>query len=136
MNLSQEERNAVVEYRVKKAWDTLKEAKGNVQFRFWNTVANRLYYACYYMVSALLIQEGLIAQTHSGVIRLLGLHFVSTGILSKQEGRVYSQIYELRQSGDYDDWREVTEEDINNLLDPAEQLMIKVESLLKNKTSK
>lgn len=133
MNLSQEERDAVVEYRIKKAWETLRETKGNFEFGFWNTTANRMYYACYYMVSALLIKYGLNTQTHSGVIRLLGLHFVSTGILTKQEGRIYSQIYELRQSGDYDDWREVAEEDVDSLILPAEQLMIKVENLIRSK---
>ena len=34
-----------------------------------------------------------------GVIRLLGLHFVSTGIISKDLGRFYSKLFELRQSG-------------------------------------
>ncbi|MDR2058337.1 MAG: HEPN domain-containing protein [Dysgonamonadaceae bacterium] len=43
---------------------------------------NRLYYACYYAVTALLINSGIEAQTHAGVRRMLALHFTKTEKLS------------------------------------------------------
>jgi uncharacterized protein (UPF0332 family) len=52
MRLSEEERGAVVAYRLQKARDTLREAKGNIEIAYWHTAANRLYYACYYAASA------------------------------------------------------------------------------------
>ena len=71
MSLTDEEKNAVVFYRIQKAKDTLNEAIGIVQLKYWNAVTNRLYYACYYITSALLISDGHNAQTHSGVISVL-----------------------------------------------------------------
>jgi uncharacterized protein (UPF0332 family) len=68
MNLSREEKDAVVFYKVQKAQETFNEAVGIAQLGFWNAVANRLYYACYYMASALLVHNGYSAQTRSGVI--------------------------------------------------------------------
>jgi hypothetical protein len=47
MSLSEEERNALVYYKVQKSKDTLTEAIGISQLCYWNAVANRLYYACY-----------------------------------------------------------------------------------------
>ncbi len=52
MKLSDEERDAVITYRLEKAYAALKEAEGNLQMGFWTVVANRLYYACFYAVSA------------------------------------------------------------------------------------
>lgn len=42
---------------------------------------NRLYYACYYAVTALLISNGLNATTHAGVRTMLGLKFIKTGLV-------------------------------------------------------
>jgi len=84
MSLSDEERDAVVFYRTQKAKGTWKEAEGIARLGYWNAVINRLYYACYYITSALLVQYGHTAQTHAGVIRLFGLNFVVKGIVSKE----------------------------------------------------
>jgi len=65
--MNNEERASLVSYRLQRAIETLHEADVNVQHLFWNTAANRLYYACFYALSALLLQKGHITQTHKGV---------------------------------------------------------------------
>lgn len=91
MSLTPEERDAIVAFRVQKANDTLKEAKDISTLNYWNTVVNRLYYACFYLTSALLIKHNFLAQTHHGVIHLLGMHFIKTGIVSKDAGKIVVQ---------------------------------------------
>jgi uncharacterized protein (UPF0332 family) len=130
MKLSEEERDAVVAHRLQKAKDTLHEAKGNIEIAYWHTAANRLYYACYYAASALLINNGYIAQTHSGVIALLGMHFISKGIISKESGKFYMKIFELRQTGDYSDWIVIESADILPLVEPAEKFISTIEKLI------
>jgi uncharacterized protein (UPF0332 family) len=76
MSLSEEERNAIVAYRVEKANQTLNEARGISTLGYWNAVANRLYYSCYYITGALLIANNHSAQTHSGVIHLFGMYYI------------------------------------------------------------
>ena len=73
----------IVCYRRQKAHDLIHDVDVLIDNELWNSTVNRMYYACYYMTTALLIKNGFQASTHSGVIRLLGLHFVSTGIISK-----------------------------------------------------
>jgi uncharacterized protein (UPF0332 family) len=130
MKLSEEERGAIVMHRLQKAKDTLREAKGNIEIAYWHTAANRLYYACYYAASALLIKNGHIAQTHSGVIGLLGMHFISKGIISKELGKFYTKIFELRQTGDYSDWIAIESADVQPLVEPAEEFINAVDCLL------
>ncbi len=61
--------------------ETLKEVEILAKESHFNAAANRLYYACYYAVSALLVANGFNAQSHAGAKTLLGLHFVSKGLL-------------------------------------------------------
>jgi uncharacterized protein (UPF0332 family) len=44
-------------YRIQKAKDTIQEVEQHIQNEFWNTAINRMYYTCYYAVSALLVKK-------------------------------------------------------------------------------
>ena len=134
MTLNKGERDAIVAYRLQRAHDTFTEAKGNAEMKFWHSAANRLYYACYYAVLGLLIRFGYTARTHGGVFSLFGMHFVTTGIISKEQNKLYRKLFDLRQSGDYDDWFIVEEEDIIPMLEPTEKFIAEIENLI-NKNS-
>ena len=43
MILQQKDREEIVKLRMEKAKATFLEAKGNIEMRFWQTAANRLY---------------------------------------------------------------------------------------------
>ena len=47
MSLTTEERQAVVEYRLRKAGETVIEAKDCASMGHWTLAANRLYYAAH-----------------------------------------------------------------------------------------
>ena len=46
----------------------------------WDVVANRLYYAVFHAVSALLIKDGHKVNTHKGTLVMFGQNYVKTGI--------------------------------------------------------
>ena len=69
MSLSADERKAVVDFRIEKARRALEQAQGVVAMEYWETIANRLYYAAYNAVSALLIAYGYTVHSHNGVIK-------------------------------------------------------------------
>lgn len=109
-----EEREAIVAYRRENARQTLKEIAILIENELWNMAMNRLYYACFYVTSALLISKGIDAQTHAGVRRMLSLHFVKGGKLSMKQSNLYTNLFEKRQTSDYEDFiyfdRETVEE--------------------------
>jgi uncharacterized protein (UPF0332 family) len=131
--MNQQERDELVKYRIAKARDTFKEVKLHIKNELWNTAINRLYYACYYAVIALLIDIEIQPHTHSGVRQMFGLHFVKTGIVDKSIGKFFTDIYDMRQTGDYDDYIEFHKEDIMDLVEPANNLISKAEDLLLKK---
>ena len=132
MTLNEENRDIIVNYRLQKAKETLTEAKGSAKMEFWNSAANRLYYACFYAATALLIKNKYSAHTHSGVLTLLGKHFVLEGIISKEQNKLYGKIFELRQKGDYHDLVVIKEENIISLLEPAEKFIEEIENIIVN----
>jgi uncharacterized protein (UPF0332 family) len=64
------------------------------------------------------------------VIRLLSLHFIRTGRLSKSSGKLYSKLFELRQTGDYDDLFNLEEEDVKPLIPLAEEYIKEISNLI------
>ena len=56
--MREEDLQALINYRLQRADETLEEARLMQNVAHWNTCANRLYYARFYAVSALLIKDG------------------------------------------------------------------------------
>lgn len=76
--LSDTDRIEIVKYIIEKAYRTYQEAVGSIKHGYVETAANRLYYAAYYAVSALLISYKYEASTHNGVIQMFGKVFWSS----------------------------------------------------------
>lgn len=70
MSLTDDEREAIVSFRLQKGMETLKEAKG---------------------------------------------------IVSQESGKLYSKLFELRQTGDYDDLFNLSEADVQPMISSAEK---------------
>lgn len=129
--MNEYEKSELVAYRLRRAVETLKEVNLHIENELYNTAVNRLYYACYYAVTALLAEYGIHAQTHAGVRQMFGLHFIRSGKLSPAHGKFYSDIFDKRQTGDYDDFVDYTEEEIVDLIKPAGDLIKEIQLLLK-----
>jgi uncharacterized protein (UPF0332 family) len=66
----------------------------------WSIIANRMYYALYHAVSAPLIKDNYKTSTHKGVMSLFNLHYVRTGIFTREEGALLGSIFAFRQGND------------------------------------
>ena len=64
------------------------------------------------------------------MVILFAMHFVKTGIVSKEEGQLYRSLFELRQTGDYDDVKIISKEDVVTRLQPAKDFINKIENLI------
>lgn len=129
--MTSNERRELVAYRINKSKETFSEIDLLIQNKLWNTAVNRLYYACYYAVIAILIDRKIETLTHSGARQMFGLHFIKSGILEKDIGKFYSQIFDLRQTGDYEDFIDFSQDQVLDLIVPAQQLINQIEAILK-----
>ena len=68
-----------VRYRIESSYKTLEAAKILADNGYWNSVVNRLYYALFYAVNALLVNNGIQTKSHSATKSQFSLFFVKTG---------------------------------------------------------
>jgi len=113
----------LIQYRLDRARETFEEALLMQREEHWNTCANRLYYACFYAVTALLTRNGLSSSKHTGVKALFNQHFVKTGQVSRENGKLYNQLFEDRQEGDYVDFVLFDRETVEPWIPKVEQFI-------------
>ncbi len=128
--LDEQSRQSLVKYRLQRADETLEEAALLAKEGYFNATINRLYYACFYAALALMVANEISTSSHSGVKTMLSLHFVSTGLLEKEHGKTFSRLFEIRHSGDYDDFVYCDQEMINEYTPKAKALIEAIHKLL------
>jgi len=98
------DQNDYINDRLQRASDTLNDAKLLAENDRWNSSINRLYYASFYAVSALLYYHSIETKTHKGVRIKFMSEFIKTGLFDKDFGKLYSDLFDWRQEGDYSDF--------------------------------
>jgi len=100
--MNESEKKQYVTYRLETAYKTLDAAKVLADSEFWNSSINRLYYAAFYAVNALLVWNNILTKSHSTTKSQFSLHFVKTGRFDKKHGRLLAELFDSRQKGDYE----------------------------------
>ena len=118
-------------YRLEKSGEAYKDACLLAKNRSWNAAVNRLYYSCFYAVSALLLNESIKAQTHTGVKSEFAKYFVKEGIVSREAFRLYSDLMDWRQKGDYGDMFDFDEDTVMEILPAVEKFLQIIHNLIK-----
>lgn len=132
MTLTSDDRKAIIEYRIERAHQTIEEIDYAAKGKYWNLVANRLYYAIFYICEALLLKNQIITNSHAGLIRMVNLHFIRTKLVSENDGDLLKQLFRMRLTGDFDDLTDWTEKDIMPLIPATKELIKHIEALIYN----
>ncbi len=94
-------REEMVRYWWRKARDSMASARREYEAGAYSFAMNRLYYAAFYAVSAILLDREQTFKKHSGVRAAFHRQFIRTGIVDLTWGQLYDQLFEDRQEGDY-----------------------------------
>lgn len=130
--MNKEERDVLVAYRLQCAHESLIEASVLAGQELRRGATNRSYYAMYYAVIALLATGDIHPRTHKGTRQQFGLHFVVPGIIPEHLGDAFSELFERRHSGDYDDFVNIDAETVARLHDLAAELVDLIGRIIKN----
>ncbi|WNJ20703.1 HEPN domain-containing protein [Pontibacter sp. G13] len=119
-----------VKYRMKKAREALSAAHLLAEHQQWNACINRLYYGCFYAVTALLISQDIHAKSHAGVKTQFFQHFLKSGQIEKSFGLLYADLFDWRQRGDYGDFFDFEAETVEPVLPQVEAFLTVIQKLL------
>lgn len=132
MSLSEEERRIVVHLELEKANRIFSQIEALRTLGYWDNIANRLYYALFHAVSALLIHDGHNVSTHKGVVVAFGQHYIRTGVFPLADGKLYSQLQTIREKSDYNCTYDMQEKDLLPLIAPSKLLIEKIAAAISN----
>lgn len=130
--MTHEERREYAKYRIESARRTFEAAKVLSKNGFWNSAVNRLYYAVFYAVNALLVLNEIQTKSHSATKSQFSLHFVKTGRFDKKHGRLLSELFDWRQKGDYENMFDYNSDLVKPLLEQAVEMIELIEEEINN----
>lgn len=125
-----ENMTAYIRYRLEKAQEVYGAAQVLCDANQWNSAVNRLYYACFYSATALLLNKHISAKTHSGVIGQFSEQIVRSGLVSVEDFRVYAKLLNWRSKGDYNDLYDFCREDVMPMMPKVRHFIDVVASLV------
>ncbi len=115
-----------IRYRMRRGQESLDEAISLCDDGHLHGTVNRMYYACFYVVSALLLTEGLHSKKHSGVIAIFIRHWTKNGRLPVEMGDFLRTLFDHRQQGDYRDLLDFEPSDVEKWLNQAREFIAKI----------
>ncbi len=120
----------LIRYRKEKSRETLEDAHILFQAGRLFSALNRIYYALFYEVMALLLTKDLSSARHTGIRALFNEHFVKTGKVSVELGRFFSRMYDFRQKSDYGDFVTIQPEKVVEWLEQAEEFIKVIDEVI------
>ena len=134
MTLDQSYKKDLIQYRLESAKEmlrdsqSLKENGGSPA-----SIINRAYYAVFYATLALLVTVNVESSKHSGVLAKFDELFVRQGIFPKKMSKIIHHAFAMRQAGDYQKSRVITEEQALDVLNSAVDFVKAIEAKLLQK---
>jgi len=120
----------LVIYRLNRSDESLEEALILLKRDHVNTFVNRLYYACFYAVTALLLSKGLSSSKHSGVRALFHQNFVKNELITREMGKFYDKLFDTRQKGDYADLVYFDKKEVGSWFDEAKKFIGSIKKII------
>lgn len=127
--MTKEER-VLVAYRMERARGAIEEAKIMFDAGHIDAYVNRLYYACFYAVSALLLTRDFSTSKHGHLRSLMHREFVKTGLIPKELGGHFDLLFDSRLKSDYADLARFEAEDVTGWLEATKEFVAHIETLV------
>lgn len=118
--------------RLEIAHERLTTAKAMLELGDYKASANRLYYAIFSAMRAVLALDGFDSKKHSGIIARFRQSYIKTGILDTEMSKIIDDLDVIREDSDYDDFYIILKEDVEIQAKRAEYFVSEVESYLQN----
>ena len=128
-------RAEVIRYWWDKAQESLEAARRELAAGAYSFAINRAYYALFYAVSALLLEEGRQFKKHSGVRAAFNREIIKTGRMGKEYGDLYNEVFDDRQVGDYIAFTKFDASYVQEKIDACEKFLANVRPLIKSLSS-
>jgi uncharacterized protein (UPF0332 family) len=117
--MNAKESSALIAYRLERSCESLRAAEIMLENNMLTFSMNRVYYAMFYAVQALLVSREVSFSKHGQVKAYFSREMVKSGIFQTEMGRLYNKAFEYRQKFDYVDFSFPDREMVSEYLEKA-----------------
>ena len=118
------------EHRFEQAESCLKQAKLLISADEYKGAANRSYYAVFHTVRSVLALEGRDFGKHTAVMSHFRKNYIKTKIFAAELSDILTELFQVRNESDYDDFYIISKEDVERQLESAKFFMNEVRQFL------
>ena len=123
-------RRELSDYRMKRAQETLADAKALLAEGRVESSVNRSYYAIFHGLRAVTALDGFDSSKHSGIIAHFNRIYVKAGVFDKEISKLIRIAFNTREKADYDDFAEITEQMAIDQAAAAERVLAAIQRYL------
>ena len=131
--MQEEDKCALSAVRLEHAQECLASAGKLVNANDYKGAANRAYYAVFHAMRAVLALDGIDMKKHSGVMSEFRRLYIKTGILPEEMSVIISEAFDVRTDCDYDDFYEISRNEVVEQITRAETFVDVISKYLANK---
>ncbi len=118
------------QYRFRRSRENLRDVWILLDAQSYKSSVNRSYYAIFHCLRAVTALDSFDSSKHSGIIAFFNMHYVKTGIFTKEVSKMLDKAYRWREKADYKDYEEVSMENAQEQIVNAEKIMAVIERYL------
>jgi len=120
----------IITHLMEKSDRALSAARREYDAGDYGAASNRVYYACFYAVSAVLLNENQQFQKHSSLRAAMHKHLVKTGRIPPKLGKFFDRAFFERQEADYNALAKFEQAMLTERLHDAELFVAEMKRLL------
>ncbi len=118
---------------LEKAERAIRSAEHTMMDGDFDFAVSRVYYAIFYIASALLGEKDMYFSKHGGVHSAFGQHFVKTGEFDPKYQRWLVTTFSQRITGDYGATSDFIQEDVQEIIGQARDFLAEAQKYLERK---
>jgi len=121
-----EETRVLIEVRLDRSREDIETARELLHLGRYRAAVNRAYYAVFSITTALLLTKKIERSKHTGVESAFIQHFVKTGVIGTEYGRIFDYIRKKREESDYSARMAADDETAKRVVLDAEKFITRI----------
>lgn len=132
MTLTPQERNALIEYRISEAKETILDVQILLENNRLRAAVNRVYYGMFYALLALGIAYGFETSKHQQLIGWFNKNFIHKGLIDTRFGQYINKASNRRTKGDYESFIVFEKEIIEEMFEQMKAFIAEIDFFLQS----
>ncbi|MDP4175060.1 MAG: HEPN domain-containing protein [Bacteroidota bacterium] len=122
-----------MQYKRERAFEALDDIQKMLDSGMLSAAMNRIYYAGFYIVSALVLLDGFSTSKHRQLIGYFNKNYIKTGKVPIDLGEILDESYNNRVAADYHDFVYLTKTQVEEFFNQMKDFISFIDQMIQNR---